>query len=548
MVPAIAGLMAAAAIALPGEVTDFLPGEMLEFDQRADETRRFRTSLEAGRAYVLEVDQRELDIIVEIVAPDGTRRSFDAPLLRFEPERLLIEPEESGAFLFSLSSREYKGGMARVALQLSELARDSDADPRRVEALATETRAAELAHAGGMENWRTALEVYRSAATEWAALGAAPAEARARLAVAQLLYWRFSEWQGAASEAESAANLYAAQEDRGGFAGAIHVQGAALIESADFDQALALLGTTRDIRRALGETYEYARAVNDIGLAYVTMGNWSAARQHFGEAAEHLHTAQEWAEELKATANMAAVDYSQGNLEQALQAYQRTLDLLRPGELPAWRAQLLDNIAAANRALGNVDAALAAYARALVIHEEHESLIHRARSLSGIGVTYYGIGELERARAYLERALPLRRDAQDRPGQVSTLLFLGNVYLQQGEIDQAIEAHREAVELSVSPRERARAQVMLGHDLAAAGRSAESLEMLAIARDTAGEAGTPVVAADALLARGRLLVDLHRTAAAETELQQALQVYRELGWLTGKAKALHQLARAARAT
>lgn len=548
MVPAVAVLVAAAAIALPGEVTEFRPGETLEFGQRADETRSFRTRLEAGQAYLLEVDQSDLDVIVEIIAPDGTRRSFDAPLLRYGPERLLMESSASGTFTVSLSSREYKGGSARVALQLRELASNRAADPLRFEALAAETSAAEYAHAGGAENLKLALDAYRSAATAWSDLGAASAEGRARLAAAWLLYWHFSDWQGAAREAQMAADLYEAQGDRRRLAAAIHVQGAALIESAEFDQALALLGTASEARHALGDTYEYARTVNDIGLAYATMGAWTEARNHFREAAELLRASEEWAEELKATANVAVVDYNEGDLGQALQGYQRTLNLLRPGELPAWRAELLDNMAAANRALGNVDAALADYARALAIHEEQESLIHRGRSLSGIGVTYYGIGELERAREYLEQALPLRREAQDRPGQVSTLLFLGSVFLQQGEIDRAIDAHREAVELSVSPRERARAQVMLGRDLAAAGRNTASLDMLAIARETAGEAGTPVVAADARLARGSLMIDLGRPAAAEAELLQALEIYRELGWLTGEAKALFQRARAARAT
>lgn len=547
MVPAVAILAAAAAVAPLQDAVELRLGEALQVEQRADETRTFYITLEAGEAYLLEAEQRELDLIIEIIGPDGESRTFDAPLLRFEPERLLIERDSSGIYLISLRSNEYKGGTARYSLKVRELREDGVIETREREALNAETGAAEANHSGGAENQVEALKAYRTAATTWESLGNQSAEARAHLAAAWLLYWHLSDWDGAIQESAESAKLYAWLDDRDHHASALHVRGAAHIETADFSQALVHLETARQTRAEHGENYEQARIVNDIGLAHFAMGEWNAASDHFNAAAHTFRAAEEWAEELKATANLATVDYSQGNLARALDAYARVQDLIRPGELSAWRGELLDNMGTVHRALGNIDQALESYARALALHEEHGSLNGRGRSLSGIGVTYFSIGDMELARLYLERALPIRRETRDGPGLVSTLLFLGNVYLQQGEITRAIEAHREAAELSASPRERARAHVMLGRDMAEADRLDEALQILANARSDGEAAGVPVVVADALLERGRLLIGQGSIEQATLELKEALSHYEDLRWTIGEAQALLQLGRAAQA-
>jgi CHAT domain-containing protein len=547
MGPILAMLLATGAQAPVAEVVDLEIGTVLEVEQRADETRVFRIELEAGRAYLLEVGQRELDVIVEVTAPDGSSRRFDAPLLRFEPERLLIEPHLSGIHAVSLSSNEYKGRTPRVTLQVSQFAPQSEVEQQSREALAAETQAAEANFLGGIENWRASLEGYRTASNTWRGLGILRPEARARLAQARLLHSRNGDWHGAARAAEEAAKLYASVNELGLYASALHLGGAALIEAAEFDQAQAQLKAAIQIREDLDDAYQRAKVINQIGLLHYTRSEWALARRRFEEAAREFHHLEEWTEELMATASVAAVDYSQGSLVNALTAYRRVLSLLRSGEKVEWRAGLLDNMAAAYRALGNADEALASYANALALHEARDSPEGRGRSLSGIGVTYYGIGELELARKYLERAIPFRRLAHDRAGQVYTLLFLGAVYLQQGDVARATEAHSEAVQLAASPRERARARVMLARALGAFGQGEEALDTLDVARQIAMDARMPVVAADALLERGRLLITRGRNSEAKADLKKALEIYNILGWLTGEAQVLHQLALALRA-
>jgi CHAT domain-containing protein len=548
------------------DAVEFRLGEALQVEQRADETRTFRINLEAGKDYLLEADQRELDLIIEITGPDGISRTYDAPLLRFEPERLLIEPKLNGPHSVRTRSDDHKGGTVGYRILVTELSPATAAMARRRDAHAAETRAATAHYAGGIEDWQTALSMYQSAVSTWKDLDDNRAHARAQLAVATLLYLRSSDWERAAREAQVAAGLYQAIGAPGLFSSALHIQGAVLIEAANevrssaalgkaaeeaensFTYALSHLVAAEQIKDDLNEAYERGRIVNDIGLAHYNKGNWIAARQHFTKAAQILGSVQEWAEELKATANIATVDYAEGNLGQALLAYQRVLELMRPDAISTYRrGDLLDNMGAAQRALGQVDNALTSFTQALAEHEKVGSPEGRGRSLSGIGVTYFSTGELDLAREYLERAISIRRQARDGPGLVSTLLYLGSVYLQQGDLDAAIKAHQEATELAVNAGQRARAQVALGRDLAVANEIDEALQILTVARSTAEEAGTPIVVADALLERGRLLIADGRSTEAIGDLQRALAQYEELGWPTGEAGTWYELARAERA-
>jgi CHAT domain-containing protein/tetratricopeptide (TPR) repeat protein len=565
MVPAVAILAAAAAVAPLQDAVELRLGETLQVEQRADETRTFRITLEAGKAYLLEAEQRELDLIIEITGPDGVSRTFDAPLLRFEPERLLIEAGTNGSHLVSLSSRQSRGGIARYSLQTRIWLQSNAMSQRAHDALIAETRAAQANAKGGTEAWPRVVDAYRQAASIWASLHEPAFEARARLAMAWLLYLQLSDWEEATREIKAVAGLYKKLGNESLYASALHVHGAIAIEAATeignptggmqasaeaealFDEALARLEQAERIKVELGEAYERARIVNDIGLANFNRGNWAGARHHFGTAASMLAEIQEWTQELLARQNTATVDHERGDLVQALASYDRVLELLGPGDkLAASRGNLMDNMGAAQRALGQIDRALTSFTRALAEHERTGSQSGRGRSLSGIGVTYFSTGELELAREYLERALSIRKEARDGAGQVSTLLYLGSVYLQQGDVDRAIQAHRVAGKLAVTAGQRARAQVALGRGLAAANRIEEALQVLASARSTAEEAGTPVVVADALAERGRLLTASGRSSEASIELRRALNQYRELGLVTGEIDAMYELARSER--
>ena len=54
--------------------------------QRADETVTYLLAAHAGDSYLIEVEQRGLDLILTVEAPNGSTQSYNSPLLRDERE------------------------------------------------------------------------------------------------------------------------------------------------------------------------------------------------------------------------------------------------------------------------------------------------------------------------------------------------------------------------------------------------------------------------------------------------------------------------------
>jgi hypothetical protein len=287
-------VVSAVAIVAAASVAGSLPEVELRIDaplqveQRAAEILTFRVRLEAGEAYLVEAGQDELDLIIELTAPGGSQQTFDSPLLRYAPERILVQTESTGFHQLAISSRQPRGGTAQYTLRV---VRWQPATQLHDDALLAEARGAQANAEGGTANWPRAVDAYRAAASSWAALHEAKNEARARLAAAWLLYLHLSAWEEAMAEVTAAARLYEGLGDRSGHASALHVHGAILIEVASeaggtaggsgpslaaealFEQSLQLLEEARVTRQVLGNDYEHGRVVNDLGLAHYNRCN-----------------------------------------------------------------------------------------------------------------------------------------------------------------------------------------------------------------------------------------------------------------------------------
>jgi CHAT domain-containing protein/tetratricopeptide (TPR) repeat protein len=548
-------LMPAAAAGQTLSVVNGQSGQM-----HATGTPQFSATLNAGHAYLLEVEQGGLDLIVTIVRPDGSSADFNAPLLRASSEFVLLEPRATGKYVIQLHSEEYTGAAAVFAIELTSLDGPSDVDIARRDSLRAMTRAARAYSSGGDIGWQESLTGYQEALKLAEHAGDRNLQARAHLSIANLLYWQLTDWSRSIDAAKNAASLYAALADEPMYASAIHLQALGLIEMVNelpkpddsarpspeiralLEGALELFREARMIETRLGNRYELARVINDIGIGHYYVGDWDEAKQYFEQAAAAFRSQQEWGEEFKPMSNIGIIAYDQGQLAAALSAFSRVVELLPPDRLPTLRAGMLDNMASAQRAMGQIDDALASYAEALELHETLAELKGQGRSLSGIGVTYYSAGELELARQYLERALPLRHLANDGRGEVATLRYLGAIHLEQGNVDAAIAAHREAATLATSPADRSRVQVLLGRDFARANRTSDALRALALAIELAESAGAHSVLADALMERGALQRATGEYADANSDLVRAQALYDELGIIGGAARVRYELA------
>ena len=524
--------------------------------QRGGEEIIYVIDAEPGRRYLLDVEQRGLDLIVVLTAPDGTSESFNAPLLRDEHEYILLENSATGSYTVALRAEEHTGAVGGHAIRMQEV---TTAPAAELEAWRSMTRGAAANLAGGDERWIAASDDYRAAADRWATLGRTREQTEALYASAMVDYWQLYRWESSAALAGTVAEMYADLQEPRLAANAVHLQAAALVEqaletrasseqSADvlFDEALTLLEQARAMHERMGNLYDLGLVLNNFGYTYYNRGAFDSARPYWEQSAVLMRDLSEWTGELNPLSNIAAVDAEEGNIASAIDAFERVVNILPAGAAERYRSATLDNLGVSHLMFGNAEQSLQAFSAALSIQTQLDDFQGRGRSLRGIGRTYYAIGELDLARTYLHEALPVARDTNDGRNQEGILRDLGNIAFLEQDYSAALDFHREALDIVNSASDRIYLELLVVKDLIALGRYTEADEIAADAKVRAEQIGSELLLAEALHQVGRTRLHTGVGAAAVADLEQAAQIYATLGLEAQHAETLHSLAVAAR--
>jgi CHAT domain-containing protein/Tfp pilus assembly protein PilF len=509
---------------------------------------------------VVQIESDGLDLIATLHRDDVQIVVADAPHGRDGREWIVLEAEAAGHHRIELSSREHTAKIGHHRIVAKTIA---PGDPN-LPALRDETRAAQLAadaaHGDAGEAsadlWREAYIAYMSAASLHATAADTSGQAHALFAASWIGYWHLWQWLDTADQAASAAQLYLQLGDRKSAANAIHLQAASLIEAANessdaataqklFAKSLNLFNQALKEHNELGNNYDAALVMNNLGLMNYYRGDWSSAREQWQQAVMVMRENGEWYGEFNSLANLGVLEFEKGNLVQAIAVYEKLLALApEDGEL-AFRADTLDNLGVSQFTLGRIDSALKSFSEALELHEQLGDVKGKAQSLNGIGVAYYGSGEFDLARKYLEAALPLRRDAQDGRGEAWTLRYLGDIARRDQDYTLAERLHRSALRLVKSPTDRAPVSIALARDLAAIGNFSAAIELLNTERSTLTSAGARKQLSYVLLELAQTRERSGAADAAEGDAEAALALFRDLGEVAGEASALLTMSRIA---
>ena len=553
-VPAIAfGQAAAPAASAP---TTLNLGATVTDAQRADEMRTYGFRAEAGRTYLIEIEQQSsLDLVVTVESPDGASESFDSPVQREGSELVLLERAQPGAYRVTLRSEEYTGAAAASHwIRVSEVGPAADA--RELAALRLMSEGAARNREGGETAWIAATNNYMDAAQVWKELMQPRRQAQAKYSAAMIAYLNTKDRPHAVELAAEAAKLYSDLGDPARAAKANFLQGQALIEipgstadkEAQYERALALYAQAAPVQEQLGRIYDYARTTNAIAVVYFNRNDWRTARRYFTEAATSFRSVNEWSGERIPVGNLAAVDFYEGYVETAIQETERMLALWPPGGDAKRRADTLANLGGMQRAFGRYDEAARSFSDSFAVGEQIEDSFTIGKALFGLGETYYSMGELELAAEYLHQALLKRREAKDQRGEAAVLRYLGSLEYSQANYAAALDLHQQALQLSTSPTDKGLVEVLLAQDLAALGRYAEAARYASDVRDRAEAEGSLQLRADALEQLGRVQLADARPHEAVESFEHALEIYSSQGLHGEQALALNGLALSARAT
>ena len=381
------------------------PGKPIERSINAGEAHPYTLTLTSGQYAHIAVDQRGVDVVVSIFAPDGAKLvQVDMPNGNYGPEPVSLIAEVTGAYRVEVQSTSPKLP-GRYEVKLEELRAATEPDRSRIAAQKLFTEAKALRNQRTQESYQQAIEKYEAALTIWQSLHDKLMEAFSLHEVG-MIYGDIGLFQKAIDSHSKAAALYKELKLPRDEAGVLTNIGWVFGELGDTQNRLAMYDRAAEIRRNIG----------DIDLVLIS--------------------------------NIASTYAKLGQYQRALETHLRVLEMRRATDDQLGLGITLRNIGDCYERLGDKQKALASYFESLDFARKAGNHFYTATTLIHLGLIYDSLGQKEKALDYLNQALKLRQTINDRRGVAITLGYIARVERDRGNLSEARKDIEEALEIA----------------------------------------------------------------------------------------------------
>ncbi len=479
-------------------------GVPIERELAGGESHRYRLRLDAGQYVHVVVEQRGIDVVVVVLAPEGTKLvEMDSPTGTQGSESVSWVAAASGEYRLEVRALEKEARPGRYEIRVEEWREATPQDEKRVAAERAFAEAELLRARGTAESLRKAIEKYKETLPLWQAVGDRKKEAEALHSI--------------------------------GFIYSLLGENRKAIEY--FNQALPLFGM-------LGDFQAQAATLTNIGAAYARLGENRKALSYMEQALPLRRRAGDRQGEAATLNNIGIVYARLGEPQKALEYYMRALPILRVIGDRRWEARTLHNIGTVYMELGELEKALEYFNQALPISRAMGDRRGEATTLNSIGMIYANTGEPGKALEYFNQALPISRAMGDRRGEATTLNNIGKVYSDLGEPEKALEYYRQALSISRAVGDRggeAATLTNIGGIYAHLGEPEKALEYFNRALPIHRAVGDRRMEATTLSNIGVVYARLGELEKALEYFNRALPIHRAVGDRGGEATTLNNI-------
>ena len=470
-------------------ITPLEQGKAIERELKGGKTDSYKLKLLAGQFLRAVVEQRGIDVMVRLFAPDGKQLlEVDSPNGAQGPEPVSLIADAAGDYRLDVLSLDEKAAAGHYVASITELRAATETDRKLAAAEKAASDGETLRAQGAVDSLKNAIKKFEEAVALFHALDTPQAgEASAVNSIGEI-YFGFGERQKALEYFTQALELRRALKDQAGEALQLNNLGVANQALGNMQKALEYFSQALSVHRATGDRYEEAITLNNMGHLYDVLGEKQKAldyynqalpiRREIGDRAGEAYTLNNtgmvylgMGESQKAldyfnqslplwratgnrageatTVNNLGYTYSElGDKESALKYYTESLSLRRAAGDRSGEAETLNNLGLLYDSLNEKQKALELYNQAIPIFKAVGNPYGEATTLSNMGLIYISTGEYQKALDYFNQSLPIRRNISDRTGESYTLNNLGLAYLKQGEMEKAADFFNQALTLS----------------------------------------------------------------------------------------------------
>ncbi|MGH9841830.1 MAG: CHAT domain-containing protein [Blastocatellia bacterium] len=430
------------------------PGKPIERELAGGESHSYRLMLAAGQFCHVIVDQRGIDVVVELFGPDGKKIvEVDSPNGREGPEPVSLVAEIAASYRLEVRSLERNAPAGRYAVKIEELRTATAQDKVRIDAERAFAEGIQLENQQTAETQRWAIEKYQESLTLWQSLGDTVKEVTTLSSIGRS-YINLGENQKSLDFYERALSLSRAMGDSKDEAAMLDRIATVYDSLGQKQKALGFYNQALQLRRVARDPDAEAASLNNIGLAYANLGESQKALDFFNQALPIYRTLSNQRAEATTLNNIGLTYGNLGEYHKALDFFNQALPIHRAVNNRQMEATTFNNMGVVTRRSGEMQKALDYFSQALPIYKSLGNLRDQGMTLANIGLTYNELGEYHKALDFFNQALPIHRSAGNRRGEVITLSNTGLAHANLGERQRAIDHYSQALQLSQTIGER----------------------------------------------------------------------------------------------
>lgn len=484
------------------QAAEMIPGEAFMITLSGGEARRYTVVLATGQAIHLIVDQLDIDVIVTLFGPSGSKVvEVDSPNGKTGPERLTAVADSAGEYLVEIRSFDSATEPGRCRVKLEPVGPATAQDRATMTAMQTFAEAERLRNSRSKEASREAILKYLQAIKLWH--GAADP------------YW----------EAVALGNLGVTYK---------------LID-APTDQALGCFTGALSLWRTLNDRPNEATTLENIAEIYSGAQQGERAVEFLLKAADLWHQLADAGHEADMVSKAALAQFKSGARDRAVELFKKSLPLWESAGNLSQKAEIYGILGRAYRMMGEPAMALDNYQAALAIWREQNQTEKQARSLLAIGKCYAAMKKPAEAIKWVAQSLNLTKDSGLR-GEALLETGLGHFALR--EYPLAFDDYSKALPLIREGKDNeSLALVLFNLGLTAdhLGRRRQAKDYYSEALPLIRDQGDPDFLATAANNLGGIYVQVGQPLAAIELCKEALEIWRKSGQPTDMATAYNNL-------
>ena len=485
-----------------GQERKLEPGKAVEREVSGGESHTYQISLAAGQFARFRLEQRAIDSVLILTAPDG-KQMVETNLTGVgDEESLSLDALTAG--IYKLMVRAIGVATRRGSYELETTFRTSatEQDRKRLTAEALLREVKELGKPSGKTTLQ-AIEKIQQALTLWRELGEPPWTAhslwmfgdvyrdtnqfeKAIEYYEQLLVFS-RQFKLRAKEGIALGNLGISQSGLNHPDKAIEYQEQALaikyelkdlygqanillnlgnshVFLSRYEKAIECYERGRAINREMGDRAGEAMMLRNLGIANMGMNRTETAIGYYEQALSIHRDLKNRASEAQTIGSLGTTYFSLSRYEKAIEYFEQSVAISRELKNRQPEANTLNNLGVTYQALNRYEKSIEYIEQALAIFRELKLLRYEGQALGNLGLAYNSLGDYEKAIEYQEQALAIAREGKNRSSEGRSLGSLGLAYKSLNRYEKAIEYSERSLAIAREVKDRDHEQQML-HNL-----------------------------------------------------------------------------------